>query len=436
MTKQHKNQAVLFLISQSITLFGSTLVQMAVVWYATVETSSGTWVAVFTFCSWVPQFLISIPGGVWADRLSKKRLIITPDILTATVTLLMIFLLGRLPGTDSSVVLAALLIMSVIRSFCAGIQTPAVNASLPLLVPEKELLHFNGINAGIQSLVQFAAPAAAGIVLSSGTLEATLFLDILTAVPGIALLCAVRFPTKAEDSAHIPRSDPRTSSARKQPGFFSDLLSGIRYALRETPVRRLLFTYGCFVILCVPAGFLAGLLVSRVYGDSYGYLTAVELAGFAGMTAGGILMSLSRNICRKINRNLSRKTDRNLCRKFPERPGNVKFSNSLSAGLAVFGLSALLMSLTPDFRIYLLLMFLYGIALTAVQTAVTTLLQKTAASSMQGRMFGLLSSIYSGFMPLGMAVFGPMADGIPLPWIMAGSGFLLLMLSRFAAKRL
>ena len=94
------------------------------------------------------------------------------------------------------------------------------------------------------------------------------------------------------------------------------------------------------------------------------------------------------------------------------------------------------MSLTPDFRIYLLLMFLYGIALTAVQTAVTTLLQKTAASSMQGRMFGLLSSIYSGFMPLGMAVFGPMADGIPLPWIMAGSGFLLLMLARFAAKRL
>lgn len=429
MTKKHRNHAILFLISQSITLFGSTLVQMAVVWYATLETSSGTWVAVFTFCSWIPQFLISIPGGVWADRLSKKRLIIAPDMATAAVTLLMILLMGRLPDTDSSVLLTALLIMSVIRSFCAGIQTPAVNASLPLLIPEKELLRFNGINAGIQSLVQFAAPAAAGLVLSSGTLEATLFLDILTAVPGIALLCAVRFPT---------------SSARKHPGFFTDLLLGIRYALGETPVRRLLFTYGCFVILCVPAGFLAGLLVSRVYGNSYGYLTAVELAGFAGMTAGGILMSLSRNIWRRIDRNhclnFFRNFFRNPLRNIPARPGTAGPLNGipagLTAGLAVFGLSALLMSLTPDFRVYLLLMFLYGVALAAVQTSVTTLLQKTALPSMQGRMFGLLSSIYSGFMPLGMAVFGPMADRIPLPWIMAGSGILLLVLTCFTARRI
>lgn len=42
----------------------------------------------------------------------------------------------------------------------------------------------------------------------------------------------------------------------------------------------------------VQAGFLSGLLVSRVYGDTYGYLTAAELAGGAGMTAGGLLMSI------------------------------------------------------------------------------------------------------------------------------------------------
>ena len=40
-----KKRAILFLISQCITLFGSTLVQMALVWYATMQTSSGAWVA-------------------------------------------------------------------------------------------------------------------------------------------------------------------------------------------------------------------------------------------------------------------------------------------------------------------------------------------------------------------------------------------------------
>ena len=55
--KQHSKQMIfLFFLSQSITLFGSTLVQMAVVWYATLYTSSGIWVAAFSVCSYLPQF--------------------------------------------------------------------------------------------------------------------------------------------------------------------------------------------------------------------------------------------------------------------------------------------------------------------------------------------------------------------------------------------
>lgn len=43
-----QKRVLLFLISQCITLFGSTLVQMALVWYAAMQTSSGAWVAAFT----------------------------------------------------------------------------------------------------------------------------------------------------------------------------------------------------------------------------------------------------------------------------------------------------------------------------------------------------------------------------------------------------
>ncbi len=60
-----KRKIVLFLISQSITLFGSQIVQMAVVWYVTLQTGSGAWVAAFSVCSYLPQFLVSFLGGVW-----------------------------------------------------------------------------------------------------------------------------------------------------------------------------------------------------------------------------------------------------------------------------------------------------------------------------------------------------------------------------------
>lgn len=79
----------------------------------------------------------------------------------------------------------------------------------------------------------------------------------------------------------------------------------------------------------------------------------------------------------------------------------------------------------------LVLMVLYGVALTMVQTATTTLIQEKTEISMQGRVFGLLGSMYSGFLPIGMAVFGPMADVIPLTWIMIGSGVALIVLSVF-----
>ena len=63
-----RKKIFLFLTSQCITLFGSTLVQMALVWYAAMQTSSGGWVAAFTVCSYLPQFLISFLGGVWANE--------------------------------------------------------------------------------------------------------------------------------------------------------------------------------------------------------------------------------------------------------------------------------------------------------------------------------------------------------------------------------
>ena len=381
-----KSRAILFLTSQSITLFGSTLVQMAIVWYVTLITSSGVWVAAFSVCSYLPEFLISFFGGVWADRYHRKKLIIGADFVIAMVTLAMMLLM---PYIADQLFLWALLLMSVLRSLGAGVQTPAVNAVIPQLVPADQLMRFNGINATMQSVVRFAAPAAAGVVLTISTLRSTLSIDILTAALGIGLLSCVLIPYERKQT--------------EETSILTDLKAGISYAFSEKLIGRLLIIYGLFVFLCVPAGFLAGLLVSRVYGDTYGYLTVVELVGFAGMTLGGLLMSTWGG--------------------FKSRKATLLF------GLAIFGIMAILMGLSTNFIFYLALMALYGVALTMVQTAITTLLQEKTETSMQGRVFGLLGSMYSGCMPIGMAIFGPLADLIPLQWIMIASGIVLIVIA-------
>ena len=384
-----KSQAMLFLISQCITLFGSTLVQMAIVWYVTIQTSSGVWVAAFTVCSYLPQFLISFVAGVWTDRHSRKKLIIGADSLIALVTFLMVLAIPHI--TDKTVVLGGLLVMSVIRSFGAGIQTPAVNAVIPQLVPEDQIMRFNGINATMQSVVQFAAPAAAGILLTMNTLSSTLIIDTATAIVGIGLLSAVIIPKQAIQS--------------KGTSVFIDMKIGIKYTLSDKLIGKVLTVYGLFIFLCVPAGFLSQLFVSRVYGETYWYLTAVELAGFIGMVAGGILMSIWGGFKSRVT--------------------------TMSVGLIAFGSLAIGMGLSKQFALYLTLMIIYGVAITMVQTATTTLIQEKAEISMQGRVFGLLGAMYSGFLPVGMAIFGPMADEISLQWIMIGSGIALIALSIF-----
>lgn len=370
-----KLPAFRFLLSQSVSLFGSTLVQMAIVWYVTLETSSGGWVAAFTICSYLPQFLISFWGGVWVDRYDRKLLILGSDAMIAAVTLLLMIFLPYLQG--QSVLFLVILLVSALRSFGAGIQTPAGNAVIPLLVPEDRLMSFNGICAALQAAVQFAAPATAGILLSLSSLRLSLLADIVTALVGIGLLAGLR----------LPQQEGCGTAA-----CFSDWKAGLRYAFSHPAVGRVLVLYGLFLFFAVPGGFLAQLLVSRVFGADYWYLTA-----------GGLILGAWGG--------------------FQQR------ETTLILGLAAFGLLSVGMGLAKCFPLYLALMALYGIAMTTVQTSVTTIIQEQGQRAVQGRIFGLMGTLYAGALPLGMAIFGPLSDVVSIQALVVLAGIALLLAS-------
>ena len=382
-----KRKTLLFLASQCITLFGSMIVQMSIIWYVTLKTSSGGWVAAFTICSYLPQFLISFFAGVWADRYNRKKLIVLADGVITIATLIM-FLVMPMISSDF-VLLSALLVISIVRSIGAGVQTPAVNAVIPHLVPAEYLMKYNGINATIQSIVQFIAPAVAGTVLSIGTFRSTLFIDILTALIGIGLLSCVLLPKQEVSNENI--------------SVFSEIKAGIHYSFSDKMIGKILIVYGLFILLSVPAGFMSALLVSRVYGDVYWYLTAVELVGFAGMALGGVLMGMWGGFKSRVK--------------------------TFAFGLLILSIMTIGMGVSPYFILYLVMMFVYSIALIIIQTATTTIIQEKAEGSMLGRVFGLMGAMYSGFLPVGMAIFGPLADILPLQWIMVGSGIALVLVT-------
>ena len=393
-----KKNTALFLTSQAISLFGSSVVSFAIVWFITRQTQSGLWVSLLTVSSYLPQFVVSFFAGVWADRYSRKKLVIAADTMIAAFTCLLVFLIPQF--TNTGIMMAALIAISFIRSVGAGIQTPAVSAMIPSLVPEEKLMKINGYNASIQSAVQFAAPAAVGLVLSFMPLSAVLMIDIITAVIGVGIFCFVSIPIR---EATEPLQNEKSGS------MFIDMKKGFTYVLLEHRLKYLIFSYGLFILLCVPAGFLCSLYVTRYFSDSYIYLSGVELAGFAGMTAGGLIMA-----------SFAGKRDR---------------MKIYGGGIAGFGVLAVLLAVTSIFPVYLSLMVVFGIILTVVQTASTTFLQENTREDMIGRVFGLFGSVYSLALPLGMIVFGPLADVISLKALMLVSGIVLVMLGFYTFRK-
>ena len=97
-----KKNAALFLTSQVISLFGSSVVSFSIVWFITRQTHSGLWVSLLTVSSYLPQFVVSFFAGVCADRYSRKKLIIAADTMIAAFTCLLVLSFPRFTNTGDN----------------------------------------------------------------------------------------------------------------------------------------------------------------------------------------------------------------------------------------------------------------------------------------------------------------------------------------------
>ena len=269
-----QRKVILFLSGQTVSLFGSSLVQFAIVWYITLSTQSGSIMTISSICAFAPQVVISLFSGVWADRYNRRILIIGADAMVASATF--ILALFFLTGHDD---LWMIFLVSAVRSVGAGIQTPAVNAFLPQIVPQEKLTRIGGINGSLQSVMFILSPAAAGALLSFTELEYTFFIDVGTAAIAIVIMFCLKVP--AHEKARL----------KQKGGYFDDLKAGLKYVLGSGFFRAYFIFYALFFILIVPAAQLTPLMVSRTFGDEYWRLSATEIAFSVGGVVGGIVIS-------------------------------------------------------------------------------------------------------------------------------------------------
>jgi MFS transporter, DHA3 family, macrolide efflux protein len=384
MREKWQKDIVLFLVSQTISLFGSSLVQYAIMWYITLETQSGVMMTIFIICGFVPTFFLSPFSGVWADRYNRKLLIMLSDTMIAAVTLILAILF--IAGYRE---LWLLFVICAIRGLGSAVQMPAVGAFIPQIVPAEKLMRVNGINSSIQSFIMVVSPVASGALLAMVHIEVIFFIDVATAAVGVLTLLL------------FLRVTPHAKALEKQKvSYYYDLAEGFRYIINHSYVRSFFLFCGIFFFLVAPVAFLTPLQVSRSFGNDVWRLTAIEVTFSAGMIVGGILMAAWGGFKNKVY--------------------------TIILACLISGVGTAAVGIVDDFLVYNVLMALLGVTMPMMNAPSTVLLQQKVEEEYLGRVFGVLSMISSSMMPIGMLIFGPLSDYVRIEWILVGTGILMI----------
>jgi len=381
-----KKKVTVFLVGQTITTFGSLLVQYALLWHLTLTTKSGVVLALAAVFGFLPQAVVSIFAGVWADRVNRKVMIILSDSTIALATLVLAFFM--LSGVDD---LWLIFLVMAVRSTGAGIQMPAISALIPQIVPTDKLMRVNGINSSVQSSLLIIGPVAAAGIYSTFSLAAILFVDVVTAVIGLSLLATIAVPTLSR------------AASNDKPSYFTDLREGLKYIFSHDLVRWVMVIYSIVFLLVVAPSNLSPLMLVRTFGDDVWLLTILELSFGIGMVAGGALMAI-----------FGSKADR----------------LGMMVGTSIlFGVLAVVMGFTTNLILFYTLFFLIGIAVPAFSTSSMTLLQETVEPERQGRVFGFVGIVMAVAMPIGMAVLGPLADIVSVEILLVATGAITVLIA-------
>lgn len=337
-------------------------------------------------CGFIPTLIISPFAGVWADRFDRKRLIVFADALIALVTLGMAILFYL--GQDAIWQLFAVLL---IRSFGTGIQTPAVSALLPQIVPQEKLTRVNGLNGSVQSLVTIVTPMLSGALLTLSPIQSIFSIDVVTAAIAIVILSFfLKIPIHEKAKEHQEFS------------YFSDMRDGISYINNHGFIKVLFAFCAAFFVFVTPLAFLTPLQVTRSFGSDVWRLTAIEVAFSGGMMLGGLLIASWGGFANKLH--------------------------TMAFSTIITGLATLALGIIPIFWIYLAFMAVIGISMPLFNTPFTVLLQQKVEEGYLGRVFGVFTMISSSVMPLSMLVFGPLSDAIEIEWLLLVTSVLMTIL--------
>lgn len=164
---------VLVTIGQIISLFGNQILRFALPLHLLNVTNSPALFGIISACSFIPMVILCPIGGILADRVNKRNIMVILDISTACITLLLAILIGKVD------IVVLLLFALILLYGIQGTYQPSVQASIPLLTSQEHIMQANAVITLVSSLASLIGPIIGGALYAFIGIMPILYIGII-----------------------------------------------------------------------------------------------------------------------------------------------------------------------------------------------------------------------------------------------------------------
>lgn len=375
----------LFFAGQATSQMGSWIQRTAISWVVFSETNSTIMLGVAAFAGQFPSFLLSLFGGIVADRFERRKIL----LITQSASLLQAIVLAAIVLTDHFTIWA-LLGLNVFLGIVNAFDVPARQPLVHELVDDKEdLPNALALNSAMINFARLGGPAIAGIILHWLGAGLCFLINAVTFLAVLGSLIAMKLP------AFVPRE--RTTSA------IQELSEGFNYVRHHPSISRLLIMLTIVSLFIFPYDTLIPVFAKDIFhGNATTFGMISSFMGIGAIIGTFFLASLKKGADMKL---------------------------TLLINTCVMGTGLLLFSQTTWFPLALVFAVISGFGAMTQNTIFITILQVSAEASMRGRVMSFLALSFFGMLPLGSLLIGTISSQLGAPLTMTLQGIAALAIA-------
>jgi predicted MFS family arabinose efflux permease len=383
----HRNYR-LFWIGAFLSNVGTWMQAVAQGWLVLQLTNSPFWLGLDTFMATSPGFVLTLVGGVFADRIDRRRLLLYTQVVAGLAALSLAALVA------TSVVNRWMVLgFSFVTGCCMSLASPSYLALTYDLVGREDLANAIALNSTQFQLSRVVGPTLAGVAFRVFGLAGCFFANGLSFIAVVAALWMVRMDRRSNIVA--PSGQRRA--------IWRDLIEGLHYVRNRPRVSSLLLLSAVNSLFGAPYFTLVPIYARDIFhlGET-GLALMMGTAG-AGAFFAALLVAYLGDFRRK--------------------------GWFVLGGAIVFGICIMGFAVASRLRLSLMFLFGLGFALVCSIAITNTLLQKLVTDQMRGRVMSMFMLSFIGTIPIGSILAGTASNHFGPQRTLAVGGFVVTMVA-------